>query len=88
MEIDRTTVQGVIRRAGAPLGGVSICVTDPSGEFFAEQHTGDDGYFTFDLPAGFWTLEVAIDLKRTLILRLDVTGGRVLVDPMALPAAG
>lgn len=49
-------IQGVVSRAGEPLGGAYVRLLDPSGEFTAEVPTSESGQFRFFAAPGTWTL--------------------------------
>jgi hypothetical protein len=70
-----TVIEGVVRRAGAPLGGAYVRLLDGSGEFAAEVPTDDAGRFRFFAAPGSWTL-------RTL------APGAATVDRTVVAAAG
>jgi hypothetical protein len=49
-------VQGIVRRAGEPLGGAYVRLLDASGEFTAEVPTSATGQYRFFAAPGQWTL--------------------------------
>lgn len=51
-------VQGVVLRAGEPVGGAYVRLLDASGEFTAEVPTSATGHFRFFAAPGSWTLRV------------------------------
>ena len=51
-------VQGVVLRAGEPVGGAYVRLLDAGGEFTAEVPTSATGHFRFFAAPGSWTLRV------------------------------
>jgi hypothetical protein len=51
-----TIIQGVVTRAGEPVGGAYVRLLDASGEFTAEVPTSATGNFRFFAAPGTWTL--------------------------------
>ncbi len=51
-------VQGVVTRAGSPVGGAYVRLLDSGGEFTAEVPTSASGHFRFFAAPGSWTLRV------------------------------
>jgi len=51
-------VQGVVLRAGEPVGGAYVRLLDSGGEFTAEVPTSATGHFRFFAAPGEWTLRV------------------------------
>lgn len=51
-----TVIQGVVTRAGQPLGGAYVRLLDRAGEFTAEVPTSASGAFRFFAAPGEWTL--------------------------------
>jgi len=49
-------IQGVVQRAGQPVGGAYVRLLDSSGEFTAEVPTSATGHFRFFAAPGQWTL--------------------------------
>lgn len=49
-------IEGVVTRAGAPVGGAYVRLLDASGEFTAEVPTGESGEFRFFAAPGRWTV--------------------------------
>lgn len=55
---ERTTLEGTVTRAGAPLGGAYVQLRDPNGDFTGELRTMEDGAFRFYMEPGRWTVVV------------------------------
>jgi hypothetical protein len=53
---NEAVIQGVVSRAGTPVGGAYVRLLDGSGEFTAEVPTGADGAFRFFARPGEWTV--------------------------------
>jgi hypothetical protein len=51
-----TVIQGVVSRAGQPIGGAYVRLLDKAGEFTAEVPTSATGHFRFFARPGSWTL--------------------------------
>jgi len=51
-------VQGIVLRAGEPVGGAYVRLLDSGGEFTAEVPTSATGHFRFFAAPGSWTLRV------------------------------
>jgi hypothetical protein len=51
-------VQGIVTRAGSPVGGAYVRLLDSGGEFTAEVPTSASGHFRFFAAPGSWTLRV------------------------------
>lgn len=51
-----TVITGVVRAAGAPVGGAYVRLLDATGEFTAEVVTSPAGQFRFFAAPGSWTL--------------------------------
>ncbi|MET0741215.1 MAG: DUF1416 domain-containing protein [Candidatus Nanopelagicales bacterium] len=51
-----TVIQGVVSRAGRPIGGAYVRLLDKAGEFTAEVPTSATGHFRFFAGPGSWTL--------------------------------
>ncbi len=51
-----TVIQGVVSRAGEPVGGAYVRLLDKGGEFTAEVPTSATGHFRFFAAPGPWTL--------------------------------
>ena len=51
-----TVLQGVVRRAGEPVGGAYVRLLDGSDEFTAEVPTSATGHFRFFAAPGTWKL--------------------------------
>ena len=51
-------VQGIVLRAGEPVGGAYVRLLDSGGEFTAEVPTSTTGHFRFFAAPGSWTLRV------------------------------
>jgi hypothetical protein len=51
-------ITGTVEKDGAPLERAYVRCVGPSGEFVAEEYTGPDGAFVFNVVDGGWTLEV------------------------------
>ena len=49
-------VQGLVTRAGEPVGGAYVRLLDASGEFTAELPTSASGHFRFFAAPGTWTV--------------------------------
>jgi uncharacterized protein DUF1416 len=49
-------VQGLVTRAGEPVGGAYVRLLDSSGEFTAELPTSASGHFRFFAAPGTWTV--------------------------------
>jgi uncharacterized protein DUF1416 len=49
-------VQGLVTRAGEPVGGAYVRLLDASGEFTAELPTSASGHFRFFAAPGRWTV--------------------------------
>jgi hypothetical protein len=49
-------IQGVVTRAGQPVGGAYVRLLDRTGEFTAEVPTSATGHFRFFAGPGEWTL--------------------------------
>lgn len=65
IDLDREAViQGVVERAGEPVGGAYVRLLDAAGEFVAEVPTSASGVFRFFARPGQWTV-------RTLAPRTD-----------------
>ena len=57
IDLDREAViQGVVERAGEPVGGAYVRLLDASGEFVAEVPTSASGVFRFFARPGQWTV--------------------------------
>jgi hypothetical protein len=54
----RTTLEGTITRAGAPLPRAYVQLRDPAGEFTGERRTLEDGAYLFYLGPGRWSVVV------------------------------
>jgi hypothetical protein len=52
----QAVVQGVVTRAGEPVGGAYVRLLDASGEFTAEVPTSATGHFRFFAGPGRWTV--------------------------------
>ncbi len=66
-----SVVQGVVRRAGEPVGGAYVRLLDGSGEFTAEVPTSATGHFRFFAAPGTWQLRTlapgAAPVDRTVV---------------------
>ena len=51
-------VQGIVLKAGEPVGGAYVRLLDSTGEFTAEVPTSATGHFRFFAAPGSWTLRV------------------------------
>ncbi len=51
-----TVIQGVVQRAGEPVGGAYVRLLDADEEFTAEVPTSATGHFRFFAAPGSWTL--------------------------------
>jgi hypothetical protein len=51
-------ISGTVQKDGSPLERAYVRCVGPSGEFVAEEYTGEDGAFLFHVADGTWTLEV------------------------------
>ena len=76
------SIIGTISKGGAPLGGAYVRLVGPSGEFVAEEYTGDDGAFAFHVVQGTWTLEARAPGVETARHPVEVAAedARVLVE--------
>ena len=66
-----TVLQGVVRRAGEPVGGAYVRLLDSGGEFTAEVPTSATGQFRFFAAPGTWQLRTlaagADPVNRTVV---------------------
>jgi len=51
-----SVIQGVVSRAGEPVGGAYVRLLDQGGEFTAEVPTSATGHFRFFAAPGPWTI--------------------------------
>ncbi|MFN2615393.1 MAG: DUF1416 domain-containing protein [Actinomycetota bacterium] len=65
-------ISGTVSREGKPLGGAYVRLVGPSGEFVAEEYTGEDGAFSFHVVGGTWTLEARAAHSETARHPVDV----------------
>lgn len=67
-------ITGTVTKGGSPLERAYVRCVGPSGEFVAEEYTGEDGAFAFHVAEGEWKLEVrAADVETTSEV-VDVSG--------------
>ena len=52
----QAVIQGIVTRAGAPVGGAYVRLLDRTGEFTAEVPTSATGQFRFFAAEGSWTV--------------------------------
>ena len=67
-------IQGVVARAGEPVGGAYVRLLDATGEFTAEVPTSATGHFRFFARDGQWTLRTlapkADPVDRTVVAQV------------------
>ncbi len=83
----QAVIQGVVTRAGEPVGGAYVRLLDRTGEFTAEVPTSATGQFRFFAGEGEWTVRVlapqAAPADRVVAARI---GGVAEVDLALDPA--
>ncbi|CAB4868319.1 unannotated protein [freshwater metagenome] len=80
-----TVIQGVVSRAGEPVGGAYVRLLDGTGEFTAEVPTSATGHFRFFAAPGPWTLRTlapGAQVDRQVVAQL----GEVAEVEVAIPA--
>ena len=80
-----TVIQGVVSRAGEPVGGAYVRLLDGPGEFTAEVPTSATGHFRFFAAPGSWTLRTlapGAQVDRQVVAQL----GEVAEVEVAIPA--
>lgn len=75
----KQSIQGIVTRAGAPVGGAYVRLHGPSGEFVSEQYTQDEGTFTFFVAEGAWDLQVRATGTADVSQTIEVVGNEVPV---------
>ena len=87
VDLDKEAViQGVISRAGEPVGNAYARLLDASGEFTAEVPTNDAGEFRFYAAPGTWTVRVLAPRAATVDRRVVASLGSVAELEVALSA--
>jgi len=80
-----TVIQGVVSRAGEPVGGAYVRLLDGTGEFTAEVPTSATGHFRFFAAPGSWTLRTlapGAQVDRQVVAQL----GEVAEVEVSIPA--
>jgi hypothetical protein len=69
-------IQGVVSRAGEPVGNAYVRLLDPAGEFAGEVPTSATGQFRFFAAPGQWTLRTlapgAAPMDRSVVAQTGV----------------
>lgn len=73
------SISGTVEKNGAPLARAYVRLVGPSGEFVAEEYTGDDGAFRFHVVDGTWTLETRAAGVETASKAVAVDGADAVV---------
>ncbi len=78
-------IQGVVTRAGHPVGGAYVRLLDRTGEFTAEVPTSATGQFRFFAGPGEWTLRTLAPGAQT-DSKVTAAIGSIAEIEVALPA--
>jgi len=73
-------ITGTVLKAGEPLERAYVRCIGPSGEFVAEEYTGEDGAFAFHVADGDWTIEVRAAGLETRTETITVSGDDIRTD--------
>jgi Protein of unknown function (DUF1416) len=73
----QAVVQGVVTRAGEPVGGAYVRLLDASGEFTAEVPTSATGHFRFFAGPGPWTVRTLAPRAETVDRSVVAATGQV-----------
>jgi Protein of unknown function (DUF1416) len=82
-----TVIQGVVARAGEPVGGAYVRLLDESGEFTAEVPTSATGHFRFFAAPGTWTVRTLAPKSSPVDRTIVAHQGAVAELQVAVPAA-
>jgi uncharacterized protein YfaS (alpha-2-macroglobulin family) len=74
---NQAVVQGVVTRAGEPVGDAYVRLLDESGEFTAEVPTSATGHFRFFAGPGKWTVRTLTPRSETVDRSVIAATGRV-----------
>jgi hypothetical protein len=84
MTVARTTLEGTVTRAGAPVGGAYVQLRDRNGDFTGELRTAEDGAYRFYIVAGRWTVVVMAGGGARLEREVDLASGDAAVLDLPL----
>jgi hypothetical protein len=82
-----TVLQGVVRRAGEPIGGAYVRLLDGTGEFTAEVPTSATGHFRFFAAPGTWQLRTLAPGSGPVDRTVVAEQGSVVEVDVEVPAA-
>ena len=83
---DEAVVQGIVSRAGLPLGGAYVRLLDATGEFTAEVQTSDNGVFRFFAAPGDWTLRTLASGGASVDTTVSAVRGQAVLAAVEVPA--